>query len=150
MKTLLGELQNAISEGGYENTIEVCSKKAMSITKEISDKNGVYIKRTTLKYRNPLNKPDDYEVSILQKLEKLHSDGKLPQDFYEKTKFGDKTFLVYVRPIIVQPLCLVCHGENIPDNVRKKIDEIYKEDKATGYKVGDFRGIVILKKEVSE
>ena len=148
MKTLLSELKTAISKGGYENAIDICSQKAMKITEDLSKKYGVYLKRTTEKYRNLKNKPDEYELSILRKLEKLHREGKLPSEYYEKLTENGKSLLVYVKPLIVKPFCLGCHGKNISEGVKKKLREIYPNDKATGYSSGDFRGIIILKKEI--
>ncbi len=150
MKTLLSELKTAISKGGYENAIDICSKKAMKITEELSEKYGIYLKRTTEKYRNPNNKPDEYELSILKKLEKLHHEGKLPSEYYEKMTENGKSFLVYVKPLVVKPFCLGCHGKNISEGVKNKLREIYPADKATGYNSGDFRGIIILKKEIKK
>ena len=149
MKTLMSELKTAISKGGYENAIDICSKKAMKITEELSRKYGVYLKRTTEKYRNPKNKPDEYELSILRKLKKMHREGKLPSEYHEKIEKEGKTLLVYVKPLVVKPFCLGCHGKNIAEGVRNKLKKIYPTDKATGYSPGDFRGIIILKKEIS-
>ena len=47
----------------------------------------------------------------------------------------------YVEPIMVQPMCLVCHGEALQPGVAAQIDERYPEDRATGFKAGDFRGV---------
>jgi hypothetical protein len=55
-------------------------------------------------------------------------------------------------PIIVsQPLCLQCHGSesDIAAETREAILAIYPDDKATGYRLNDLRGIwrIILSPE---
>ena len=47
----------------------------------------------------------------------------------------------YAEPIIVQPMCLACHGESLAPEIAAKISEAYPDDQATGFKVGDFRGV---------
>ncbi len=47
----------------------------------------------------------------------------------------------YVEPIYVQPLCLKCHGDDIPAPVQAKVTELYPTDAATGFASGDFRGL---------
>ena len=47
----------------------------------------------------------------------------------------------YVEPITVQPLCLACHGSEIVPDVADRISELYPEDRATGFAVGDLRGV---------
>ena len=47
----------------------------------------------------------------------------------------------YVEPIGVQPLCLTCHGDAVPPEVTARIHELYPEDRAVGFDVGDLRGV---------
>jgi hypothetical protein len=47
----------------------------------------------------------------------------------------------YAEPIRVQALCLTCHGGAIPESMSARLDDLYPEDRATGYEVGDFRGL---------
>ena len=47
----------------------------------------------------------------------------------------------YVEPIVMQPLCLACHGETLAPEVAEQIAAEYPEDRATGFRVGDFRGV---------
>jgi hypothetical protein len=46
--------------------------------------------------------------------------------------------------IAVVQICLKCHGDTtvMSDQVRKAITASYLDDKAFGYKEGDFRGII--------
>ncbi|HDO26625.1 MAG TPA: hypothetical protein ENH02_00770, partial [Bacteroidetes bacterium] len=49
------ELMKAIKQGGTENAVTFCNKRAIEITDSISLAEKVYIKRLAKKYRNPLN-----------------------------------------------------------------------------------------------
>lgn len=66
---------------------------------------------TSLKLLNPYNKPSEWEISALQRIEKTRT------DFYE---INDNTFQ-YMRPFFVEQKCLKCHEQQ-------------------GYKIGDIRG----------
>ena len=47
----------------------------------------------------------------------------------------------HAEPIVVQPLCLVCHGESLAPDLAGEIAAAYPNDRATGFKTGDLRGI---------
>ena len=47
----------------------------------------------------------------------------------------------YVEPILLQPPCLTCHGESLAPEVAERIRTSYPEDRATGFQVGDLRGV---------
>ena len=47
----------------------------------------------------------------------------------------------YVEPIMMQPLCLTCHGQELQPDVAAKLAQLYPEDQATGFADGDFRGV---------
>ncbi len=47
----------------------------------------------------------------------------------------------YVEPITVQPLCLGCHGSTLAPGIADELNELYPDDRATGFAAGDFRGL---------
>ena len=145
LKTLKGELVKAISKSPYE-AIEVCNKKALSLTKKVEEEidNGIKIKRTSFKYRNPANKPDEYEEEALEKLEEMFEEGKNPKYLIQKVEENGKTYYRYYKPLKIQNVCLMCHGDpaKMDKKLLTKIKSLYPTDKATGYKLGDFRGII--------
>ncbi|WP_456464574.1 Tll0287-like domain-containing protein [Persephonella sp.] len=141
LKTLVSELKKAMKEGGPLKAIEVCSKKALELTKKVSQQEGVEIKRTSFKYRNPKNAPDKYEKEALKYFENaLKEKGKLPK-YYVQTI--DKEYRYYM-PLKIKDVCLTCHGDpkHMDEKVLNKIRELYPNDKATGYTLGDFRGVI--------
>ena len=147
LKTLKGELVNAMKDSP-QKAINVCSQKAIPLTKKVEEEvdHGIKIKRTSFKYRNPANAPDSNEKKALKYFEEsLKETGKLPKYYIQKVKEEDgKVYYRYYKPLKVAPVCLTCHGEKkyMDETVYQKIKTIYPNDKATGYKVGDFRGVI--------
>ncbi len=50
----------------------------------------------------------------------------------------------FYKVVTMDQVCLKCHGEatTMNEEVRKEIMATYPDDKAVGYKPGDFRGII--------
>lgn len=144
LKTLKGELIEAMKQGGPDQAVEVCSKKAMVLTKQIESDTGYNIKRTTFKYRNPANKPDKYEEEALKYFEESFKAGKNPAYYVQAIKENDKITYRYYKPLKVEGVCLTCHGDPslMDQNLLTKIRSLYPTDLAVGYKEGDFRGVV--------
>jgi len=111
-----------------------------NVAKEVTEKFGFYIKQTSLKYRNPLNKPNKYEKRILKILETRH----LPEyyEIGENTK-GEKV-IRYAKPLIIKKACLKCHGVPNKDVPPKLYNALVKDygTVAFNYKLGDIRGMV--------
>ncbi len=140
-----------LGKGGYAGAIKACSNLAQDIIKAHQEKYGVYVRRVSEKYRNKLDKPDDYELKILKKLDELNKQGELPQEYYEVVEENGEKVLRYFKPLIVQPMCLNCHGsdEFLKKEIKEFLKEKYPDDKATGYQAGDFRGAVSVKVRLS-
>ena len=138
-------LQGAMKEGGPLHAVSYCSSKVPTLTKEVkaSLPAGVEFKRTSWKVRNSQNKPDEYEVEALTYFEEQIRSG-MPEDapaFYlQKTKSEYR----YYKAIKIQPVCLTCHGEKqmLSGELQEVLEEKYPFDKATGYKVGELRGLL--------
>jgi cytochrome c553 len=58
---------------------------------------------------------------------------------------GHKTFRM-MKAIPTAEVCTQCHGSEIAEPVAAKLDELYPEDQARGFEVGDLRGAFTLKK----
>jgi hypothetical protein len=139
---LKGELQKAMASGGPANGIAVCHDKALQIAAATSQETGLRLSRTSLKVRNPDNAPDDWELGVLQQFETRKARGETPAglEYYEvMEENGGKTFR-YMEAIATDQLCLACHGEAIAPALSAKIYELYPQDAARGFKVGDLRG----------
>jgi hypothetical protein len=152
MKDLKSILIKQMQTGGVLQAVSVCSDTAQVLTNNFGVERGIYIKRVSLKNRNPNNFPDDFEKRILNQFEQLHQNNELNNEteFVEIVTEGDYNYLRYMKPIIVQAECLSCHGsqtEMMPE-VRNRITQNYPNDKAVGYKTDDLRGAVSIKKVV--
>lgn len=151
---LKGELENAMKEGGPLNAIEVCNSVAPGLAKDMSKKHGMEVGRTSLKTRNSDNAPDAWEQKVLMKFEERKAAGENPDTiaFAEVVEEGGKQQFRFMKAIIMPPLekmpCLKCHGENIDPKVAAKLDELYPNDKARGYKAGDVRGAFTIKQSM--
>ncbi|MFN3134125.1 MAG: DUF3365 domain-containing protein [Candidatus Kryptonium sp.] len=145
-------LLQELSKGGYIGAMKACSNIAQGIIKAYQEKHGFYIRRISEKYRNKLDKPDDYELKILRKLDELNKMGELPQEYYEVVEENNARYLRYFKPLVVQPMCLNCHGTNefLKKEIKEFLKEKYPDDKAVGYQAGDFRGAVSIKIKLSE
>ncbi len=143
-------LQDAMKSGGPANALNVCKTVAPSIAETHSKTSGLTIKRTALKVRNPENAPDDYELKVLQQFVADIAAGKDAKTM-KKAEIvevdGGKVFR-FSKAIPTQKMCLRCHGENIAPELKARIDELYPEDKATGFKEGDLRGIFSISKKL--
>lgn len=112
MKELKGILIEQIQTGGVVQAVTVCSDTAQVISNDFGRERGVFIKRVSLKNRNEINYPDDFEKRALGEFESLHNNNALNNEteFAEITTEGNFRYLRYLKPIIIQAECLNCHG----------------------------------------
>lgn len=137
-KELITELKHALEEQGPDKAIKVCNIEAPGIAANLSEQYNWDIGRTSLKTRNPNNNPDQWELGVLQQFEQRKQQGEAIDtlEYYEETEVGFR----YMKAIPTKGLCLTCHGESLHDPVKARLVELYPEDKATGFKIGDIRG----------
>jgi len=140
-KALSGELMGALQEGGVQNAIGYCHLHANPITDSLSEAHDVVISRLSYKSRNPGNKPGESDLLVIASYHGQLAEGRELRPHLEKTGAD----MIYYAPIVIQnPACLLCHGE--PGNTMDQenyefILERYPDDLATGYQLGDLRGI---------
>lgn len=151
-QTLGKNLQTALQEGGVENAIDFCNLNAMPLVDSLSKNFDATIKRVSLKVRNPEDYPTELEKQILEAYEYQWKDSISLQANVQP--IGEDQYL-FTQPIMVEnALCLTCHGK--PENGFLKatndfIKSKYPNDQATGYEIGDLRGmwsITFSKKKV--
>lgn len=146
---LQNELQQAMTEGGVVQAIDICKVRAPAIAAELS-RDGWLIKRTSLKPRNPLNAPDAFERQTLLDFEAKKAQGWAVEKlaYYKMREVDDSIEFRYMKAIPVQTMCLTCHGEDIPADVLQKLDVAYPNDQARGYQAGDIRGAFSLRRHI--
>jgi len=148
---LMGELAGALAEGPPEEAVDVCARVAQEISRRVSRENGVSVRRTALRVRNPANAPDAWERAHLERWEAAGNAAVLaPVDEVVETPTGRE--LRWLGPIVLQDLCTTCHGdpEAMPDALRATIAEHYPEDAAVGFAPGDLRGAFSVRVPLEE
>lgn len=122
-----------------ESGMDMCSASAQELTKDYNKKlsSDIKIRRTAIKYRNVLNKPDNIDKQIMNQM----IASKNMSSVMIKTKNG---YRVYQPLTNLQP-CLACHGDMNTMNPKTvaKIKKYYPKDLANGFKLNDFRGVVV-------
>lgn len=155
MAALKKELVQGIQKEGLVGATRLCNIRAMPLTHmlEVASEYPVQVKRTTLKYRNPKNAPDEFEEMALGFLEKkAKSRDGLPKYYIQKIKTDDKSYFYYYKPLKTGALCLNCHGDpaSMDPSLVKFLHEKYPEDRALNYSQGDFRGVVRVRVDIPE
>lgn len=54
-----------------------------------------------------------------------------------------------LRPIVVEPVCVSCHGREITPEIAAVLDARYPNDRARGYEPGDLRGALWAEVEIA-
>ncbi len=147
---LKSELMAGMKAGGPLQAISVCNTVAEEIASDNSKKLGWEISRTSLKPRNTKNSPDAWEAAVLTSFEERKEAGEAVSkiDHAEVISNNGQSQFRYMKAIPTKPLCLSCHGENIPADVLKRIDQLYPNDMARGFKAGDIRGAFSITRTV--
>jgi len=111
-----------------------CQLEAPAIAAALSQ-DGIRLGRTSHRLRNPANSGPDWVSPILADYLADDSDRTPRTVPLPNGRSG------FVEPILVQPLCLTCHGTAIAPDVAARIEKLYPDDEAVGFEVGDLRGV---------
>lgn len=145
---LSSRLLAAIDSGGVGHALQFCNVHAFPIIDTVQRETGASIKRVSDRWRNPNDAPDSLEQSILKDFSNLLAEGGAPE---ARVVEADDAHLLYARPIVLGAvLCLNCHGipgEDIAAEHALLISELYPNDRATGHKMGDLRGMWSIRLE---
>ncbi|MDK2779104.1 MAG: DUF3365 domain-containing protein [Pseudomonadota bacterium] len=144
---LMGVLKKSIEQDGPEAAIAVCNTQAPEIASALS-KDGWHVARTSLKIRNPENQPDAWEKQTLKEFEARKQAGEDPK-MLEATTVADGEFR-YMKAIPTAGLCVTCHGVALSEPVTARLAELYPQDKARGFNVGDLRGAFTIRKTLQD
>jgi len=145
-KSLGGKLKNALKTGGTTKAIAVCSVEAPKIASEISSEHNATIGRVSTRARNVDNRADRQQREVLKTFAKALKDESRPPEHFSTNNSG----ALYMKAIVVQPLCLACHGETLSADTIQALENYYPKDSARGYKVGDLRGAFVVKWDGSD
>jgi hypothetical protein len=140
------ELSRAINAGGVPSALDYCKLNAYPLLDSISRANNALIKRTSFKLRNPNNIAGPEEERILRTYESaINENGDVDyKEFRPRLMDGGDHWSFYAPITLRNAVCLKCHGKiglDIKNEDYAKIRELYPQDKANGYALGDLRGI---------
>ena len=138
--TLLANVSKAMQEGGPVHTIQFCNSAALSILDSVAGDSNISLGRISDRYRNPLDAPTTAnDKTAIEALKNSTPSNAKPIVLGDK--HGSVTFY---KPIFIgMPTCLKCHGDpdsDLSGDTRAILASLYPEDRATGYKMGEFRG----------
>ena len=136
-KKLLSEaLQNGL-KGGTTAAMEACQLMAPALQSNLSS-GLIELGRATHKPRNTNNVVEPWMHSA--HLSYLQGDSSSAQQVeLEDGATG------YIEPIYVKAGCLQCHGSVLTPEVSDYLAKHYPDDRATGFSLGDYRGLFWLK-----
>lgn len=109
---------------------------ATNIAKRLTRESGYYVRQVSLRYRNPANRPDEFETEQL----KLFA-GKAARESYRIVRQGKENSFRYMLPMVAEKSCLECHGpyEDAPAFVRARFP---KGHYSYNYRLGEVIGAV--------
>lgn len=132
------EVNDALAEGGTEYALQFMHPIDNPKIDSLDRVYACTIGRTSNKIRNVANKPDGPEELALIE---AYINGKVQGD----TVLVRNDHVIYYQPILLSmPACLQCHGQpgvDITESTLAAIRTLYPDDQATGYKLGDVRGL---------
>lgn len=142
-KVLGSNLMKAINEGGSINALEFCNIQAYPLTDSMATALKAHIIRVTDQPRNHDNTANKEQLSYINSAKKKLAMGEQLKP--EVSVLNGKITGYY--PIITNQMCMQCHGsenDQIAQETLAKINELYPNDQATGYGVGELRGIWVI------
>jgi len=147
-KAILGKnLMSTIQAEGTEKALTFCNQRAYPLTDSMATVLNAKIKRVSDQERNPQNVANETELEFITKgKESLASGNKISPQVQE---IDGK--MVGYYPIITNQMCLQCHGNTesqITTATLNKINELYPNDKATGYFENQLRGIWVIEMDI--
>lgn len=148
---LLAVLREEIARGGPEGAIAACRDQAPALARKASEDSGWNVRRVSLRNRNPKAVPDAWERSVLEDFDRQAAAGAAPATLERAatvTSAGGKAEWRYMRALPVVELCTGCHGtpERLSPAVVAQLKALYPDDRGTGYRVGEIRGAMTLRK----
>lgn len=140
----LQNLLQAAQREGWGGAVRYCHSAAETLT--FYQSASLSLQRIALRYRNPRNAPkDSLDRAAFAYFDSTHS----PESIVWTTADGK---VRYYRPIyLAMETCLKCHGsqEDLDGQALAEIRKRYPGDKATGFHLGDLRGLWRIEAEPS-
>lgn len=109
---------------------------ATQVAKRVTQNSKFYMRQVSLRYRNPENRPDQYETD---QLKAFAADPE--REVYGIVQSGGIRVFRYMQPMLATASCLECHGsyQSAPDFVRQRFPPGHY---SYNYRVGEVIGAV--------
>ncbi|MDP1595685.1 MAG: DUF3365 domain-containing protein [Methylotenera sp.] len=151
VQKLGGTLKQQLESSGTESALSVCKDVAPAMSAQHSNDKRI-VKRVSLKPRNnTIGVADEWEANQLKQFDMAVASGKPAAEIemHAVTDEKDGRWFRYMKAIPTQPMCLQCHGgtDNIKPTVQTLLKQLYPNDLAVGYKVGEIRGAISVKEK---
>jgi hypothetical protein len=145
--SMVTETVNGIASEGAVATIPKCHLKGLPMIGGFVS--GVpriaAMKLTSLKLCNPANAPDAAEKLALDRVQADLEAGSPPDLLVQRIDLpsGGAEWRVY-KPLGLMRECTACHGkvDSMAPEVRAALKEKFPDDQATGYSIGQLRGLI--------
>lgn len=137
--TLRKTLLKTIDEKGLSGAIRFCNIEALPVTSMYASPE-ISVSRVTDKTRNPKNALGEKDQTIWTN----YQTALVKKDSLRSQIINTADEVHYYKPIMMQPMCLNCHGtpgKELAAAQIRIIDSLYPTDQAKGYKTGDLRGM---------
>jgi hypothetical protein len=131
------QLKQALLAGmaqGPSAAIGACKLQAPQIAETLSV-DGIVVGRSSHRLRNPGNAAPDWVAPI------MHAFADDAADRTPRTVELEGDRVGYVEPILMQPVCLACHGDVQDPSLAERIADEYPDDEATGFELDEVRGV---------
>lgn len=155
VKELGAAMTREMAKGGPTEAVKVCAELAPQIAGRLSREHGWRVTRVGTRVRNPLlGMPDAWEQRVLAEFSERAVNGEsfAVMTHSEVVTEPGGQYYRFMKPIAVQPQCLLCHGplQTIPSEIGAVLKRQYPFDEAVGYKAGELRGAVSVKQPLSD
>ncbi|MEL7118972.1 MAG: DUF3365 domain-containing protein [Bacteroidota bacterium] len=138
---LFMRMNNALKNQSFESAITYCNLLHYDFVDTMANNKALKVRRVSEQFRNRKDKPTDDEYLILRDFKTKQMSGETLVPFIKQI---DASTVAYYEPIMVQEICLNCHGivgEDLTEAEYAIIEDKYPNDKAIGFRVGDLRGM---------
>ena len=128
-------------EGNYSLVPQVV---ATQVAKRMTKDSKYYVRQVSLRYRNPENRPDDYETRQLREFA-----GKAVKETYTVVRVKGEQSFRYMQSMVAEKSCLECHGsyEQAPQFIRTRFPRGHY---SYNYKIGEVIGAVSVTVPMAE
>ncbi len=146
--SLRTRLQAGLKQGPVA-AIEVCHREAPQIALDVGARHGLSVRRTSVRVRNAANAPSAADEALLAVMAARLLAGEPASDIEiieDRGSAGKRL----AKPLVMEAVCLMCHGETLGPEVSAAIALRYPDDQATGFRLGELRGALLVESVIVE